>query len=123
MAKFSLTANPTFRHTIAIPVPGDEDATLAFTFRHLTVKQLQAAEEKMRKGVQEAAVLEDQAARDKANTAALVAFIQAIATDWDTEDAAPFTAKNIAAAIDAYPSFMGAVSVGYTREMWCLREK
>lgn len=38
--KFSLTANPTFKATVAIPVPGDKSADVQFTFKGRTRDEL-----------------------------------------------------------------------------------
>lgn len=42
MAKLSLIANPYFNAKVKIPVPGQDDAEVTFTFKHRTKDELEA---------------------------------------------------------------------------------
>jgi hypothetical protein len=52
MTKFSLIPNPTFSVTASIPRAGAEDGKLTFTFRHKTLEELRAMDEKLHKAAE-----------------------------------------------------------------------
>lgn len=118
MAKFKLAVDPTFKHVVQIRVAGsDEPQELEMTFKHHTITELAEEEERARTVQQEA--------RDEANKVgeyeSMAAFIMFIAKSWELPQ--PFNEENLIIAMTCYPRFFEDVVGGYTRELWCLRQK
>lgn len=117
MAKFTLVAAPTFKHTIMIPTAGADDSELQFTFKHRTLSELREMETAAR-AKQEACREEGDA---EGELKSMAEFIMEIASGWEIKD--KFTEANLVKAFVGYPKFFDAVVTGYTRELYCLREK
>lgn len=81
MAKLALTANPTFKATVKIPVPGAKAAPVEFKFNGMT-------KEKFKSWLETLSDKED------------VDAIMEISSGWDIED--PFNAENVARLVDNY---------------------
>lgn len=102
MAKLSLTANPTFKASVGIPIPGGDPQPVLFTFRHKTGTALAEWQE---------------AAKDMTNAAAIFSIAEA----WDLDD--DFTGVNIARLCDQYIGAAGAIFNVYVRELRGARAK
>ena len=117
MAKFTLVPAATFEHPVMIPQPGAEDAELVMTFKHLTLEELRAAEDKSQK--------EQAKAKEKGylkgQFKAMADFILLIAEGWELEQ--PMDRAHLVACFANYPRWFEAVTIAYARELWCLRQK
>lgn len=96
MAKLSLTANPTFHATVAIPVAGGEPVNVKFTFKHRTKKQL------------------DEFIKSRAEVEDIDSFMSMV-DGWDLEDA--FTKENAESILENYIGTALAVYRAYIDEL------
>lgn len=102
MGKLSLSAAPTFKAKVPIPVPGSDPALVEFTFKHRTRDAVVAWLDAARDDKDEDAVLE-------------------LATAWDLDDA--FTAENIARLCQNYAGAGVAIVNTYLQELRGARAK
>lgn len=117
MAKFTLAAAPTFNLTIKIPVAGGGELDLDAVFNHRDLDELRAAE-KASRDAQEQARADGDAVKE---LKAMAGFILFIMHSWPIDE--QLDELNVIKACVNYPRFFDAVTMGYTRELWCLREK
>ncbi len=104
---FALQPKPTFKATIAIPVPGDEKAELTIIFKHLGKKGLTSFFDSLTKeGV------------ERSDIDALSELI----VGWENVDA-KFTKENLESLLDNYPGAALALLMGYRKELMEARVK
>ena len=94
--KLSLTASPTFKANVNIPVPGSKPAVVEFTFKHRTKDQFKELMDEFRDGMKD----EDA--------------IMAIASGWDLEE--PFDAEHVAQMVQMYMGSPEAIIAKYVEE-------
>lgn len=98
--KLSLSANPTFKCAVGIPVPGAADPVpVEFTFKHRTKSQLKEWRDAM----------------DLENDQITVQNVLEMASGWDLED--PFTEESIATLLEQYPGSGLAIWFRYNQEL------
>lgn len=95
-AKFSLTASPTFKAKVAIPIPGDKAETIEFVFKGRTREQFKDFIESL-KDREDADVVMD------------------IASGWDLDDA--WTLDNVEKLTQNYLGAAKAVIEKYLSEL------
>lgn len=100
-AKFQLQPKPTFKATVSIPRPGEDDGELTFTFRHKPIKELSELE-----------TLEGKSAID---------FLADIIEAWALPDEC--SRANLEVLLDNYPGATNAIVSTYYREITGNREK
>ena len=100
--KFNLSANPTFKAKVAIPVPGSKPADIEFTFKHRSKDALKEFMEDMKEK-------ED------------VDLLQDLVSGWDIDDA--FNAESLEKMIQNYPGSALAIYQAYMVEMSGARAK
>lgn len=89
--------NPTFKHDVEIPVPGEKPEKVEFTFKHKGSKAFKQ-------------YVEDCVGRDDVDSTL------EILSDWAlTEQYGPVSREAIAEFFDAYPGAPNAVFVGYSK--------
>lgn len=111
MSKFSLIPNPTFSATASIPRAGAEDGKLTFTFRHKTLEELHAMDERLQKTAEgKKAVIEPQAD-----------YLMEIVEGWALPD--EFTRDNVIILLQNYPRAFDSIGRAYTKELMGIREK
>ncbi|MFU0882689.1 phage tail assembly chaperone [Kluyvera cryocrescens] len=111
MTKFSLIPNPIFSVTASIPRAGADDGKLTFTFRHKTLEELRAMDEKMQK-----------AAEGKKNlTEPQADYLMDIVDGWALPD--EFTRDNVIVLLQNYPRAFDSIGMAYTKELMGIREK
>lgn len=101
MAKLTLNPNPTFNAKVFIPVAGDRDGEIVFTFKYRTLKELDSI--KLGEGY---VTPED---------------IKLVASGWDLDD--EFSDENIALLLDQRPQSGIAILERYFKESRGAREK
>ena len=117
MAKFTLAAAPTFKLTVNIPVAGGDELELDGVFNHRDLDELRAAEKESREAQEQAREAGDAVKELKA----MAGFILFIMHSWPIDE--PLDDLNVIKACVNYPRFFDSVTMAYTRELWCLREK
>ena len=111
MTQFSLIPNPIFSATASIPRAGTEDGKLTFTFRHKTLEELRAMDEKMQKAAEgKKAAVEPQAD-----------YMMEIIEGWALPD--EFTRDNLIVLLKNYPRAFDSIGLAYTKELMGIREK
>lgn len=100
MAKLSLTASPTFKANVLIPVPGKKPVPVEFVFKGRTKKEFQAFIESIRDR-EDAEVILD------------------IASGWELEDA--FARESVEQLLDTYIGAARAVIETYINELTSAR--
>ncbi|HAW7887458.1 TPA: hypothetical protein JLN09_003837 [Escherichia coli] len=111
MTQFTLIPNPTFSATASIPRAGAEDGKLAFTFRHKTLEELRALDEKLQKAAEgKKAPVEPQAD-----------YLMEIVEGWALPD--EFTRENVVVLLKNYPRAFDSIGLAYTKELMGIREK
>lgn len=101
-AKLKLTPDPTFKAPVSIPVPGSQDASVVFTFKHRTREAVLAWLE------------QDKDAGD-------VATVNAVAMGWDLDD--EFNDENINRLCQNYAGAGFAIVNTYLSELRGARTK
>ena len=101
-APFSLTAKPTFKCKVDIPIPGDKPATVEFIFKGRTREQFKA-------------FIESLVDREDADV------ILDLASGWDLEDS--FDLENIELLIQNYLGAAKAIIEKYLSELTAARTK
>jgi len=96
MAKLTLTASPTFKSMVKIPVPGAKAAPVEFKFNGMTKDKFKAWLETL---------------SDKEDADA----IMEIASGWDLDD--PFNADNVGRLIDQYIGAAKVIFETYINEL------
>lgn len=102
MAKLKLNPDPTFKHTIGIPVPGKGNAPVEFTFKHRSGDELEAWI-KASSNASDAETILD------------------CALGWDLDD--EFSAANVKTFCNNYPGAAYAICKGYMGELKGQRAK
>lgn len=102
MAKLSLTAAPTFKAKVGIPVPGARPAEVEFTFKHKTRDEIDAWIDVRKDGKDEEALVD-------------------IIAAWELDDAV--TAENIDRLCNVYPGATRAIFATYLEELRGARAK
>ena len=111
MTQFSLIPNPTFPATASIPRAGAEDGKLTLTFRHKTLEELHAMDEKLRKGAEgKKSLIEPQAD-----------YLMEIVDGWALPD--EFNRDNVVVLLQNYPRAFDNIGLAYTKELMGIREK
>lgn len=111
MTQFSLIPNPTFSATASIPRAGTEDGKLTFTFRHKTLEELRAMDEKLHTAAEgKKSAIEPQAD-----------YLAEIIDGWALPD--EFTRENLVVLLQNYPRAYDSIGLAYTKELMGLREK
>lgn len=111
MTQFSLIPNPTFSATASIPQAGKEDGKLTFTFRHKTLEELRAMDEKMKKAAEgKKALIEPHAD-----------YLMEIVEGWALPD--KFNRDNVVVLLKNYPRAFDSIGMAYTKELMGYREK
>ncbi|MDU3906569.1 MAG: phage tail assembly chaperone [Citrobacter portucalensis] len=111
MTKFTLIPNPTFSVTASIPRAGGEDGKLTFTFRHKTLEELRALDEKLQK----AAEGKKSPVEQQAN------YLMEIVDSWALPD--EFNRDNVIVLLKNYPRAFDSIGLAYTKELMGIREK
>jgi len=94
--KFSLNAAPTFKATVAIPVPGGEEAPIVVTFRHKTREEFKGFIDSLEGKKQPEALAE-------------------IMVGWDLDD--EFNTDNLQKLTDNYLGASEAIITRYIEEL------
>ena len=102
MAKLKLTADPTFKAKVGIPVPGKGTTDVEFTFKWRTAEEADAWYEET---------------KDHKD----VDLIPTMATGWELDDA--FNAENIAKLCSVYMGAAVAITRAYVAELRGARAK
>ncbi len=111
MTKFSLIPNPTFSVTANIPRAGADDGQLTFTFRHKTLEELRAMDEKLQKAAEgKSSSVEPQAD-----------YLMAIVDSWALPD--ELSRENVITLLKNYPRAFDSIGLAYTKELMGIREK
>lgn len=100
MAKLTLTASPTFKTVVKIPVPGGKASPVEFTFNGMT-------KEKFKGWLDSLSDKED------------VPAIMEIASGWDLDD--PFNADNVDRLVDQYIGAAKVIFETYISELSAAR--
>lgn len=100
--KFNLSANPTFKAKVAIPVAGGKPADIEFIFKHRNKDALKDFIEEMKEK-------ED------------LELLQDLVTGWDIDD--PFDAESLEKLVQNYPGSALAIYQAYMVEMSGARAK
>lgn len=100
MAKLPLTASPTFKATVKIPVPGSKAVPVEFTFKGKTKDEFRAWLEKL---------------ADQEDVDALME----IASGWELEDL--FNTENVAKLVQSYIGSAKAIFETYILELSAAR--
>ena len=111
MTKFTLIPNPTFSTTASIPRAGTEDGKLSFTFRHKTLDELRAMDEKLQKSAE----------GKKSAVEPQTDYLMEIVEGWALPD--EFTRDNVVVLLLNYPRAFDSIGLAYTKELMGLREK
>lgn len=111
MTKFSLIPNPTFSVTASIPRAGADDGKLTFTFRHKTLEELRAMDEKLQKAGE----------GKKSVVAPQADYLMDIIDGWALPD--EFTRDNVLTLLQNYPRAFDSIGLAYTKELMAIREK
>jgi hypothetical protein len=111
MTKFTLIPNPTFSTIAIIPRAGGEDGKLSLTFKHKTLDELRAMDEKLRDDAKD----KQSAVEPQAN------YLMEIATGWALPD--EFTRENVVTLLHNYPRAFDSIGLAYTKELMAIREK
>ena len=98
-AKLSLSASPTFKSVVGIPVPGGATSPVEFVFKHRNKSALKAWRESL-----------DLDASD-----VTAEHVLDMACGWDLDD--PFGAESIATMLEEYPTSGIVILVKYMQEM------
>ncbi|WP_031523399.1 phage tail assembly chaperone [Siccibacter colletis] len=111
MTKFSLIPNPTFSVTASIPRAGAEDGKLTLTFRHKTLDELRAMDDKLQKAAESKKLaIEPQAD-----------YFLEIVEGWALPD--DFNRENVIVLLKNYPRAFDSIGLAYTKELMGMREK
>lgn len=102
MAKLSLTANPTFKAKVGIPIPGGEPQFVEFTFRNKSAKELAAWTE---------------SSKEMTNAEAVLSIVEA----WELDD--EVNAENVERLCDQYIGAPVAIFHVYVAELRGARAK
>lgn len=102
MTKFKLVAEPTFKSTVFIPRPGQENGQIELTFKHYKLNDITKFEDEL---------------KDKS----VVEFVMKIVTDWNLEE--EFNKNNIDILLNNYPAAVQAITDTYYKEIFGQREK
>lgn len=98
--KLALTASPTFRAQVGIPVPGAKDTVpVEFVFRHRHKSELKAWRE----------------AIDLDGDGITVAHVRDMASGWELED--KFDVESIGKLLEVYPGSGVAIFIAYLSEL------
>jgi len=100
MAKLSLTASPTFKSNVQIPVPGKKPVPVEFIFKGRTKKEFQEFVESLRDREDADVVLD-------------------IASGWELEDA--FVLESVERMLDSYIGSARAIIDTYLKELTSAR--
>lgn len=111
MTKFSLIPNPIFSVTASIPRAGAEDGKLTFTFRHKTLEELRALDEKLQKAAE----------GKKSPVEPQTNYLMEIVDSWALPD--EFTRDNVIVLLKNYPRAFDSIGLAYTKELMGIREK
>ena len=111
MTQFSLIPNPTFSVTASIPRAGAEDGKLTFTFRHKTLEELRALDEKLQKAAE----------GKKAPVVPQADYLMEIVEGWALPDG--FNRENVIVLLRNYPRAFDSIGLAYTKELMGIREK
>lgn len=111
MTKFNLIPNPTFSVTASIPRAGGEDGQLTFTFRHKTLEDLGAMDEKLQKSAE----------GKKSAVEPQTDYLMEIVEGWALPD--EFNRDNVITLLKNYPRAFDSIGLAYTKELMGLREK
>lgn len=95
-AKLKLVADPTFKASVDIPVPGGSSVPVVFEFKHRT-----------REALADFLKTVDTLTHDAA--------VMAVANGWDLDE--PFNEKNVAALVQNYLGASNAICNAYLREL------
>lgn len=120
-AKFQLVPKSTFKHTVTIPRPGDDDAELQFTFNHMSIKKLNAEQKEFAAKHDKIGKIKDEEKRDAELSKLQVEFIKVLASGWEVED--DFSDENISFMLDNYPRAFDSITTQYQAELWAVRQK
>lgn len=110
MTQFSLIPNPTFSVTASIPRAGAEDGKLTFTFRHKTLQELRAMDEKLQKQLKAKGSSRAAGRLPHGNRRRLGA-------------AGRITRDNVIVLLQNYPRAFDSIGLAYTKELMGIREK
>lgn len=102
MAKLVLSAEPTFKAPVAIPVPGGAPVSVEFTFRWRTREELVAWSEDMTKRTEGE-------------------LVHSMCTGWELDD--EFTVANVQLLCDKYQQASGALVQAYAEQLRGARAK
>lgn len=102
MAKIKLVAEPTYKETVEIPVPGGEVSEIEVTFKHRTRDDMKAFV-------------------DKAKDMTDPDLVQAVVAGWDLDE--PFNDANVKTLLQNYHGAAGAIWHKYVTSLAGYRAK
>ncbi|MES0345660.1 hypothetical protein KDV22_09720 [Citrobacter koseri] len=112
--KFTLTPKPTFKLSVSIPRPGEDDGQVNLTVRHKTRKQLKDMEDALKR----AADLVD-GSTEQAD--APLDYLAEIIESWNIDSEC--NRDNLALLLENYPRAFDSIVSAYTKELYAVREK
>lgn len=105
MAKIQLTAAPTFKHAVEIPVPGESPASVEFVFKGRTKAQFKEFMDS----------LSDAKVREDAD------IVMDIACGWELDE--PFDRDNVVKLVESYIGAARMIVETYIAELTAARAK
>ncbi|HAV1970652.1 TPA: hypothetical protein JG946_000949 [Enterobacter hormaechei subsp. steigerwaltii] len=112
--KFTLNPKPTFKLSVSIPRPGEDDGVVTLIVRHNTRKQLKDMEDNLKR----AAELVDGSA-DQVD--APLNYLAEIIESWNIDS--EYNRDNLALLLENYPRAFDSIVSAYTKELYAVREK
>ncbi|WP_275150683.1 phage tail assembly chaperone [Citrobacter koseri] len=113
-AKFTLTPKPTFKLSVNIPRPGEDDGLVTLTVRHKTRKQLKDMEDALKNAAEQVDNSVDQAD-------APLDYLAEIIESWNIDS--EYNRDNLALLLENYPRAFDSIVSAYTKELYSVREK
>lgn len=113
-AKFTLTPKPTFKLSVNIPRPGEDDGLVTLTVRHKTRKQLKDMEDALKHAAEQVDNSVDQ-------VDAPLDYLTEIIESWNIDS--EYNRDNLALLLENYPRAFDSIVSAYTKELYSIREK
>lgn len=112
--KFTLTPKPTFKLSVKIPRPGEDDGQVTLTVRHKTRKQLKDMEDELKRA--------SELSGDNAEQMdAPLEYLEKIIESWNIDS--DYNRDNLALLLENYPRAFDSIVSAYTKELYAVREK
>nr|WP_154325039.1 phage tail assembly chaperone [Pantoea sp. 201603H] len=113
--KFSLNPNPTFKVTVTIPRPGQDDGTVTLTVRHKTRTQMADLEKELKAQAEKAAETGEYSNESSAS------YLEQVIESWNID--AEFNRESLLMLLENYPRAFDSIATAFTKELYSVREK